>query len=72
MTTDLTLIVTAHNETVVSGPTMRAADMLHRILFGVLDQHIQFYDRPPGVRAFSSEEIVDEITRACLGYLGAK
>jgi len=27
MTTDLTLIVTAHNETVVSGPTMRAADI---------------------------------------------
>jgi Glycosyl transferase family 2 len=27
MTTDLSVVVTAHNETVVSGPTMRAADL---------------------------------------------
>ncbi len=52
--------------------TMRAADMIHRILFSILDQHVQFFDIPPGVRAFSSEEVIDEIVRACLGYLGAK
>jgi hypothetical protein len=49
---------------------LAAADMVHRILFSVLDQHVQFFDRPPGVKVLSADELVEETTRACLGYLG--
>lgn len=48
---------------------LSAADMVHRLLFSVLDQHVQFFDRPAGVRAMTADELVDEIVRACLGYL---
>ncbi len=52
--------------------TMRAADMVHRILFSVLDQRTQFFDCSPGVHTLTPDELVDEIVRACLGYLGAR
>lgn len=49
---------------------MCAADMLHRILFSVLDQSVQFVDRPPGPVALTHEELIAAIVRAMLGYLG--
>ena len=50
--------------------TLRAADMLHRILFSVLDQSVQFIERPPGPVSLTNQQLVDSITRAMLGYLG--
>jgi AcrR family transcriptional regulator len=52
------------------GDALGAADMIHRIVFSVLDQHVQFFDRPPGVRVLTPDQLVEETTRACLGYLG--
>ena len=49
--------------------TLRAADMLHRILFSVLDQSVQFVERPPGPVTLTNEQLVSSITRAMLGYL---
>jgi AcrR family transcriptional regulator len=48
---------------------LRAADMVHRIVFSVLDQDLQFVDRPPGLLPRPHEELVEEITRAVRGYL---
>lgn len=52
--------------------TLRAADMLHRLLFSVLDRNVQFVDRPPGPVALSQEQLVQAIVRAMLGYLGVR
>lgn len=51
----------------------RAADMVHRLLFSVLDQHVQLFasanDLPRGIKRRTGKELVDEISRALLGYL---
>ena len=51
-----------------------AADMVHRLLFSVLDQHVQLFasakDLPRGIKRRTGKELVDEIARALLGYLG--
>ncbi|MCC7072607.1 MAG: TetR family transcriptional regulator [Deltaproteobacteria bacterium] len=52
--------------------TLRAADMLHRILYSVLDQSVQFVDRPPGPVALTPPLLVEAIVRAMLGYLGVR
>lgn len=52
------------------GDALRAADMAHRILYSVFDQSVQFADRPPGPVTLSHEQLVDEVVRAVLGYLG--
>jgi AcrR family transcriptional regulator len=52
--------------------TLSAADMLHRILFSVLDQQVQFSDRAPGALPLTSEQLAQELTRAMLGYLGVR
>ena len=52
------------------GDALRAADMAHRVLYSVFDQSVQFADRPPGPVTMSHEQLVDEVVRAVLGYLG--
>lgn len=55
----------------------QAADMVHRLLFSVLDQHVQLFSAElpkavagaGGIRRRTSKELVDEISRAILGYL---
>lgn len=49
---------------------MAAADMAHRILYSVLDQSVQFVDRPPGPVSLSHDKLVEEVVRAILAYLG--
>lgn len=49
---------------------MRAADVAHRILYSVFDQSVQFVDRPPGPVTLAHDQLVEEVVRAILGYLG--
>ncbi len=52
--------------------SLRAADMLHRILYSVMDQSVQFVDRPPGPVALTQPQLVEAVVRAMLGYLGVR
>jgi AcrR family transcriptional regulator len=61
-----------HRQELKSLEALHAADMCHRILFSVLDQHVQFYDRAPGAIQLSRDQLIDEIVRAINGYLGVK
>lgn len=47
-----------------------AARFVHRILFAVLDQALVFGDdSPEGGTPLSEEQLIAELTRACVGYL---
>lgn len=48
-----------------------AAHMVHRIAFSLLDQELVFHGSSPTGRKLKPAELSREMTRACLGYLGA-
>lgn len=66
----IALLLEERKSEIVVDDTLRAADMVHRILFSVLDQSVQFVDRPPGPVALTQPQLVEAIVRAMLGYLG--
>jgi AcrR family transcriptional regulator len=51
--------------------TLAAADMIHRMLFSILDQQVQYSDRAPGAIALTPAALAGELCRAILGYLRA-
>ncbi|HEY4220249.1 MAG TPA: TetR/AcrR family transcriptional regulator [Myxococcota bacterium] len=53
------------------GDSVLAADMVQRVLSSLLDQHVQFFDRPAGACDLTDARLIDEIARLCLGYLAS-
>lgn len=52
-------------------PTL-AAEVVHRILFSVLDQHAIYGDGGPAGMSLDDAALTDELSRAMIGYLGVK
>ncbi len=49
-----------------------AAEFLHRVMFATLDQVALFHGDPPTGKPLSEEQLIEELTRAILAYLGVR